>query len=336
MGRPREGTARFGLFLAVWLLLIAAGVIWAVRSSGSSLRDLGALLGFPAPTVVLLLALCLGLYLSDVERYRLFGRALGVVVTRRAGFDAAVANVFFSWTTPGAAFGMPAAIVMLRRHGVPWDVATLISFGKSMTSAAFLLAAAFAVLAAGLGPGSSGEIRLVLTIGAGVVAAWLAIPLVGALFPRRALALIDRLGRGGRLAAGLRDGVERLAGLRAAGAPLLAGLAVAHAVYFVLLIGIGVVLALALGAESWPRAAGVSTVFVAFSYVAPTPGGAGLSEAAAVPFYGAILPPAEAVVLVLLYRALTFYLQIAVGALYLPFAGGIGDIVARRWPKGPA
>lgn len=304
---------------------------WALSASGSTLADLRPLFALPAATLALVLALSLGLFVSDVHRYRVLGRALAVEVTPRAALDATVANYFFSWTTPGAAFGMPAAVVMLARRGVSWDAATLIAFGKSMTSTAFLLLAAFAVLAAGLGPSSDSEVRLVLAIGAGVVATWLSIPVLAMVRPRWTGALVDRIDRGGRWTARLRSGVERLAGLRYGGWPLLARLAVAHAIYFALLIGIGVLLALGLGAASWPLAAGISTVFLAFSYVAPTPGGAGLSEATAVLFYGSILPAAEAVVLVLLYRALTFYLQIAVGALYLPFAGGVGEILARRW-----
>jgi uncharacterized membrane protein YbhN (UPF0104 family) len=46
-----------------------------------------------------------------------------------------------------------------------------------------------------------------------------------------------------------------------------------------------------------------------------------LSEAVAAPFFGALVPPDAAVLAVLLFRGLTFYLQIAMGVAYLPFLG---------------
>jgi uncharacterized membrane protein YbhN (UPF0104 family) len=49
-------------------------------------------------------------------------------------------------------------------------------------------------------------------------------------------------------------------------------------------------------------------------------------------FFGSLLPAPEAVVAGLLARALTFYLQIAVGAVYLPLTGGLGEILETRDP----
>ena len=63
-------------------------------------------------------------------------------------------------------------------------------------------------------------------------------------------------------------------------------------------------------------------------YVAPTPGGAGLAEGAAQGFFGALLPTAGAVVAVLLFRALTFYLYMVVGVLHVAWVGGLGAILA--------
>jgi uncharacterized membrane protein YbhN (UPF0104 family) len=347
MTRSAQGVARLAFFLALWLVLVAAGAAWAVRASGVSAADVRRLATLPASTILILGLLFVGLYAADVYRYRLLGEAAGVRVGLRAALDASVANYFFGWLTPGGAFGAPGAIVVLARRGVPWDAAVVIAFAKSITGTVFLLLLAFLALAAGLGPDFSPEIRWVLATGSGVVALMMAVPMVAAFFPRRSVAWIDRLeerlggraaGEGGSwrtravaaTARGLRQAVERLAQLRAGGVATAARLAWGHLAFFAAFIGVAAVLARALGAGSWPRAVGVSTVYLAFSYLAPTPGGAGLSEAAAVHFFGAILPPPEAVVVGLLARALTFYLQIAVGAVYLPITGVLGEILASK------
>jgi len=61
-------------------------------------------------------------------------------------------------------------------------------------------------------------------------------------------------------------------------------------------------------------------VYLCFVFAMPTPGGAGPSEAAAVVMFGDLLGPADAIVVVAVFRAATFYLQIAIGAIYLPLA----------------
>jgi glycosyltransferase 2 family protein len=331
---------RLPLLLLLWLVLAVTGVTLAVRFSGVPVRELGRLLVLPVPTAILLALLCAGLYASDAVRYRLLGAAVGTPVGWRTALETSIANYFFGWVTPGGAFGAPAAVVMLARRGVPWDAAAVIAFGKSITGTAFLLLLAFAALAAGIGPAFGSGIRWTLAVGTGVVVVMLAVPMVAAFFPRRSLASIDRserrLGGDGAprlvraVARGLRDTVERLALLRSGGFALVVKLAAANVAFYVAFLGVAVVLTMTLGGESWLRATGVSAVFLAFSYVAPTPGGAGLSEATAVIFYGSLLAPPEAVAVVLLSRALTFYLQVVVGAVYLPIAGGVGEILAYR------
>ena len=59
-----------------------------------------------------------------------------------------------------------------------------------------------------------------------------------------------------------------------------------------------------------------------FTYLAPTPGAAGLAEAMALPFFGPLLPAGKAVLFVLSYRALLLYLQVGFGVPYMLFAGG--------------
>ena len=74
-----------------------------------------------------------------------------------------------------------------------------------------------------------------------------------------------------------------------------------------------------------------------FTYVLPTPGGAGISEGTAEAFFGTVLSPQDAVVVVLAFRTLTFYLHIALGLVYLPIVGGgeaMRGILERRRAPG--
>lgn len=332
---------RLALLLALFIVLAGAGIWYGVRSSGVTFHDLGALWHLPMTTLVVLAVLCVLFYVADMVRYRFVGRAVGEHVAWRATLDATIANFFFSWITPGAALGAPAAIVMLGRRGVPWDAAALIAFGKSLTGTAVLILLAFAVLALGLGPDLDARTLAVFTTGIGVVAAMLLVPIVGAIWPAASLRAITRLEtwllarkRGHRIStrfcAGLRNAVERLAKLRTGGklTPFL--ILLAHLADLGVLVAIATVLAHAFGATSIPHAIGISTVYAAFTYVAPTPGGAGLSEAVGPAFYGSILSPHDAVLVVLLFRALTFYLHILVGIIYLGIVGGTRQILESR------
>ncbi|HTL37214.1 MAG TPA: flippase-like domain-containing protein [Kofleriaceae bacterium] len=327
---------RLVLFLALFIVLAGAGIVWSVRRSGVSPRDLGQLWSLPAGSLVLLALLCVGLYATDMIRYRLFARAIGESVDWRGALDTSVANFFFSWITPGAALGAPAAIVMLGRRGVTWEGATLIAFGKSVTGTVVLVALAFIAMACGYGPTLDGRVFAVFMGGIAVVSPLLLIPLVGVFWPERLLRGIARLERRftgpimTKVSGVLRRTVERLSKLRAGGAAMPATLLASHVLYLAVLVGIAVVLAVGFGATSVASAIGISTVYAAFSYVAPTPGGAGLSEAAATVFYGSILGAREAVLVVLLFRALTFYLGIAIGLLYLPLVGGTRQILAAK------
>ena len=70
-------------------------------------------------------------------------------------------------------------------------------------------------------------------------------------------------------------------------------------------------------------------VFIAFTYLAPTPGGAGFAEAMAVPFFGPLVDDGQAVAYVLCFRGLTLYVQVVFAVPYLLIAGGLDEILAR-------
>jgi uncharacterized membrane protein YbhN (UPF0104 family) len=324
MGRmpPR----RLWLFAFAFVVLTAGGLAWALSRVGTGAAELERLFALPPGTLAWLALLSIGIYAADAFRYRAFGGALGVRLGYGACLEAAVTNFFFSWITPAGAMGAPAATYALGRRGVALDAALLITFGKSLTGIAFLLLGAFAALVAGLGPRSLSPATYgILAFGTGSYLVLVGAPVLGALFPQRTRALLRALGAKGlgmgRIAETLELSVERLARLlsrgRAALVPILAG----HALYFSAFVGVAVVLARAFGAESFGRATGISIVYSAFSMVAPTPAGAGIAEAVAGPFYDSILPAREAVLAALIFRAVTFYFQLGVGAVYLAATG---------------
>jgi uncharacterized protein (TIRG00374 family) len=331
---------RFALQATVFLALTLGGGGWAVYRGGVIPEDLEPLLHLPTLSVALLVLLSSGLYLSDAWRYRTAGHALDVEVPWTAAAHASIACNFFSCITPGASLGAPAAIVMLGRRGIGWEASTLISFGKSTIGSVLLLIAAFLALATGMGPALPKGITQILAWGTGLSSLVVLGTIVAASRPGRVLAALEALDaklqadHGAehwgarvvrRLAAGVVESVERLRAFKPSRIPAIIA---SQLVYFGCFIGLAVVLGEALGAEPSPELWGVSTVYVAFLYVAPTPGGAGLAEGAATDFFGSLLAPAAAVMTVLLFRALTFYLYVAVGLVHVGWVGGLGAMMA--------
>ena len=331
---------RFALQALVFLALTLGGGGWAVYRGGVIPEDLEPLKHLPRLSVLLLILLSTGLYVSDAWRYRTAGHALDVNIPWTASAHASIACNFFSCVTPGASLGAPAAIVMLGRAGIGWEAATLISFGKSTIGSMLLLIAAFAALATGLGPALPKAITQILAWGTGFSAVLVTATVLAALRPGPALRALERLDhwlkeRHGeehwfarvvrRLAVGIVEAVEHLRQFKPSRVPAII---LSQVVYFVCFIGLAVVLGDALGANPSPELWGVSTVYVAFLYVAPTPGGAGLAEGAATDFFGSLLAPAAAVMTVLLFRALTFYLYVAVGLVHVGWVGGLGAMMA--------
>ena len=102
--------------------------------------------------------------------------------------------------------------------------------------------------------------------------------------------------------------------------PLAAAFALiaVHLVYYASYVAPLVGLALVLGDPPFVTLCLRALVYLCFVFAMPTPGGVGPSEAAAAWFFGDLVAPADAIVIVVVFRASTFYLQLAIGALYLP------------------
>ncbi len=339
-----KGTNRLVLYAGLFVLLTLAGAVWALSRAPISLSDLDVIWNLPARDIALLTALCAGIYVADVMRFRSVATAVGTHVPWRAGFDASVANFFFSWITPGATFGVPATIFMLGRRGVPWDATVAIAFAKSFTGVAVIVLMSLAFLALGLGPDYDGSVLTVVIFGGSIFVLLFGLLAIAAFRPepaKRVIArvfgwLIRRFHGGKRLRSAedvTKQSIDRLVGLRRAGALKFAWVIVTHILYFSAFAGVGVVMLGAFGGTMDFRAFAATMIYLAFCYLAPTPGGAGFAEAMALPFFGPLLPADKAVMFVLCYRGLTLYLQIGFAIPYMAVVGGIGEIASRQKAK---
>ena len=222
---------------------------------------------------------------------------------------------------------------MLGRRGVAWDAAVVIAFGKAFTGVAVIIVLSLALIALGLGPAHDVAVLAVVLFGGAVFGALFAVGVVAALRPAAAQRAVTalfawverRLGRGRVVTAFERvtaRSIDRLAHLRAGGWRPLVRLALSHLLYFTVFAGLGVALLSAFGVPPGLRPFAATIIYIAFTYLAPTPGGAGFAEAMAIPFFGALLPPDRAVLFVLCFRGLTLYLQVGFAVPYLAIIGG--------------
>ncbi|HEU0029983.1 MAG TPA: lysylphosphatidylglycerol synthase domain-containing protein [Kofleriaceae bacterium] len=322
---------RFGAMLAGFVALTALGVWWAAPPRDELARTWAELRSLGIANVLGLVALGLAAIGAEMLRLVVFGRVLGVRVSWRAAFDASVANDLFSWISPGGLAGEPASVYVMSRRGVPVDAALAITFGKFATSFALIMGAACVLLALGHGPAipTWAIASIVATIGFGVVLVGGFV--VGAWFPARSLRTIDRwlaTPRGPlvtRALTGLRSSIARLAQFRAGPAGWLA-MTATHVLYYGAYIGLVVALGAMFDARSIAGLVPIAIVYQAFTYIAPAPG---IPEAGAAAFFGGLVPDGGAFVVVLLFRALTAYLQIVLGLVYLPVGGMLRAIVSR-------
>ncbi len=340
---------RLGLLVALFVTLTVAGVWWALPPREVLAETWRQLAGFSFGRVAFLLSLAVGLIGAEMVRLIVFGRALGVPVSIRAALDATIADNFFSWLTPGAAFGYPSAIFMLARHGVPWSLAALIVFGQFVTGFAFIMALTSLALAFGFGPAVVPWAAASFAVASGFVASMAAGLVLAAFWPERSERSVRRLearmlswrfARGAlvrrlvsRVSAEVCAGILKLGDYRRAGAPGVTGILLSHVAYYSAFIGVFIAGADAFGAKSWTSLVPSAVIYQGFLYVAPTPGGAGLGEATANVFFGEALPGGAAFAAVMLYRSLTFYLHVVIGLVYLPAIGALGRILRAREPE---
>jgi uncharacterized protein (TIRG00374 family) len=336
---------RLALMVMAFLGLTGLGLAVAMRRSDAHIGHLMAAFALSPGWLGAVAAAAVGIYVTDYFRYQATCRVLGVRLPFWAGCDAVVANFFFSWISPASVLGLPAAIYMLGRGGVPWDAAPLVAYGKSIGGIAVLLVVAGVVLALGAGPALGHGMQAVLASGGATMALLVLLPLLSVFWPApcqrlvtaAATKLSPRLAsrpwlqrKVDAVARALLASIARAARLRQASWRSLLVVLAAHLAYLACFVAALALLAAAHGATPALRNLGVSVVYVATLMVAPTPSGAGISEMAACPFFDGLLPPATALLVVIVFRTVTFYLHLAVGAVYLTVVGGVRDILLRR------
>lgn len=324
---PPAQRARLAVFSVVFVALVALGIAWAAPHADELATAGARFRALPPPVIVLLAVLAIAGFPVEMLRFATFARLVGVRIGWRAALETTIANHFFSWIMPGPSIGEPVAVYVLVRYGVPLEEAALLTFAKLLSSMAFIFGITFALIVAGLGPPLPSWVAISLAAAAGTAALLVSIMLLGGARPKAATAIVDRI-PSKWLATRMRRSIERIAAAKIGVRGGLAAMGV-HALYYAVFMAPLVTLAVALGARLGP-ATTAAVVYQGTIYLAPTPGGAGFGEATANLFFGALLSPASAFVVVLVFRALTYYLHIAVGFVALPFSRALGDFLRGR------
>jgi hypothetical protein len=334
---------KLGLMVACFVGFTALGVWWAAPPGDVLARFASELAALPLGNLLVLGALAIAAIVTEMYRLMVFGRVVGAKIDARAAFDASIANDLFTWISPFGLLGEPASIWFMTRRGVPAEAALAISFGKFATSFALFIGLAAILFAAGFGPAVADwamiSIGLTIAFGAVLIGSFL----VGAMRPAFAHRVIDQI-RGGsleptegairrlrwRLAGLLARSLDRLAMFRTAGVRGWLAIIGSHLLYYASYIGLFAALAWTFEARSVAEMVPVSIVYQAFAYIAPAPG---IPEAGANVFFDGLIPGGNALIVVILFRGLTAYLQVLLGLVYLPVrtvADGILTRPARR------
>lgn len=284
-------------------------------------RTLDAAAAAPA-AIALSLAMVLAAWLAEGVVFGALAGRLGPrdVARMTAAF---LGGSFPSAVTPFASGAIPTWTWLLARQGLaPGEAAAVVGLRSAVTSAFFGLAAlgAAAVLPGILGAHWAGAVLGL----AGVLLAWIALLAFVALRPSVAARALRHLPRiGARLSAEvstfagtLRHAVRRRpAGLLLALAATCVARALLFSVPFVLLRGFG-------QAVAWlPVTLGMLAVQLVGS-ATPSPGGSGFSEAALAGLLHAAVPAYAIGATVVLWRLLTFWIEMGVGAVVFARAAG--------------
>jgi len=326
----------------VWLVVLvgsgAIGIYLAAPATDVLDAAWSRLADVPAAAISIVVVGALGLVATEALRIAVIGRIAGARVRVRDAWDAAVANHVMTAVTPQVGLGEPTVAYTLAKRGVPWDAAVAIPFVKFTTSLALVFVLGAVLVATGFGPpvepwmtraaimwfGATAVIAIfVIAVcsSARIATRW--IPrLAGWLRRRRKSEKWDGVTRAEKVA--LRT-VTRLATVRRISkteALLLLGV---HLVYYASYIAPLVGLACVLGDPPFVTLCLRALVYLCFVFAIPTPGGVGPSEAAAAWFFGDLVAPADAIVVVVVFRASTCYLQLAIGVLYLPIRSLAGS-----------
>lgn len=321
-GRTPFSRGRVALGAFLFVLLTAAGfaVVFLVANPGDvPLR--GALAAARPGLLILAGLVALGELALGGSRVWLLARHLGPGFRWRDALQAHLYNVFASGLTPLQAGGGPAQYYILRRSGLPAPRAVAVLAGTwvgVMTGYALFGSLAAAYVLGGLE--ASGATTLVR----GVFVTFLVAAVGGfllVLFPHRLERLLLTRGwarrhpRRRRIVRGLGRYRRAVRGL--AGAGRRAWMANAGCSWSMLgarcAIGLLVLAALGIEAEE-VTAVALQTLQFALITVSPSPGGSGVAELSTLGFMVGLVPAALMAAYALLWRGLTAWVGIGVGA----------------------
>jgi uncharacterized protein (TIRG00374 family) len=313
------------LFAALFVATL--GLTWHAMSawSGGDWRGVLHLLGaVPAPTWALLAALTTGFYVLDWLRFRSLLAVLGYPLRPLQGLRLTCVSYFVTCLTPSAELHTPAMVYVMTRQGIPAPDALATSLLKSIYMTLWICAVSAVCLLSNQSIVLNDLLRQSLPVLALPLLAIAAVLAMMAVFP----AAIDRWAR--RAARRWRPesvahatvlGIGRTAAsissIGTSGHRQHAVCHVASITFLCTYVAIGWVLAGALGFTLSPvQALTVFSTSLMVAYLAPVPGGIGVTEAATAylldPQLGA---PAMAVAVAL--RTLCWYLVALPGGLVL-------------------
>lgn len=274
---------------------------------GGGFAPIGAALVHPPPWAIALAVGCTLLeWAFDALRFAIAGRVFGFRASPATWLRVALINLSAAYM---ANVGPAVSAWVLARRGMAPGQALALSLAKQIIF--FPVALAPAWIVASVAPGIGPEVRVSLELIGAVCLAGLILVLVLARNPGRVRAFLERVLR--RRAGG--EFVEQfLAAMRTfffeRRRLLLASVAAAVANQLAIL---GTVVALAHGLSATGPVVGTSYLFTTLSQVAPTPGGAGMTEAGGALLFRDALSPSVLVAFLLLARFLTIQLPILFG-----------------------
>lgn len=335
------GPVRLAVFASVFIVLsIAAPLIILFqldpdqRSTASSLVT--------APFALLCALMLLVYFATDGLRLHHTLRALGHSLPGSNMSKLVFINILFSNLTPMATGGGLAQIWYLRRHGVHYGTAAAATSVRTVLAMLLIFIPApiaFALIdptperiASDWGPFVLGGAAALYLIGTGLMLArpmWLT-HLVASLLSVLTKHDVVSAARSQRWIFRLRRETLRFSrGIRCylAGSKLDVLLSIAYTAGFLLtLFSFPALITSALGYDpGYWLTVGLMTITTLIAYVAPTPGASGVAEGAFALLFASRLGATDLVVAVVLWRFLTIYLGMLIGALIVAY-----EVMRRR------
>lgn len=299
-----------------WLLLVLLGffavaiivisILVGVFDLKTSLVDYINL--FTLFDLLILVLFGILIYFIDALRFMIFSNLFFHKLTFKKAIDCVFANFFFSWITPGASMGAPASAYIMHLDGLPLarSLAICLFKGMSGVSLFIVLAIFFSFLNVDLFSQTKG-FSFLLNITLIIYLLLMSVPF-----------LLNFINFEKYKDQKWAQTVYSVSELKIKGGGSLIFALFFHFIFLLIFLLPGVYI-------YYKFDPNISSGFVknflffVFSIVSPTPGGVGLSEATSLYFYKEMIGVKAAIFVAIAFRFFTFYLQIAIGAIYLIF-----------------